>query len=280
MRFIAGFLFLLATAANAQSLPHAHVLTPIDGQANWSLMLDWEFSDTTVPPGSCASGWTGCAALSIPYNGAENDCYAPAMQTLDGNGSLILSSSTDACTVAGKTYPFHAGTIRTSDFTVGPGYIEIRAKIPNSSGVIPNWPAIWMVGQNWPNGGEIDIFEGIGGHAFATFHNATTPASGITASPGGDWTGWHVFGVLWSASAITTYYDGVQVAQVTSAQTAIPTSPMTLIINQAMGGVGGPTDANAVLKVDYVHVYAQPPPPVTPQMNYSGPGDAGPLACQ
>lgn len=34
------------------------------------------------------------------------------------------------------------------------------------------WPAIWEVGDNWPNGGEIDILEGVNdsGSNKATLH--------------------------------------------------------------------------------------------------------------
>ena len=44
------------------------------------------------------------------------------------------------------------------------GYFEIRAKLPKGQGM---WPAFWMLGTkgHWPDCGEIDIFELIGGGA-------------------------------------------------------------------------------------------------------------------
>jgi hypothetical protein len=274
------FAILLGAGSTAFAQTHAKVTTPIDGQTGWNLALDWEFSvAASWPPHSCATGWAVCNDLSVPYNAVEADCYDPAMRSIPGDGYLHLTTALNSCLVNGTTYAFHAGTTRTANPMVGQGYIEVRAKVANFSGVIPNWPAIWLVGNNWPTGGEIDIFEGMTGKAFATYHNTQFPG-GISTGVGGDWTGWHVFAVLWAADAITYYYDGVQVAQVTSAQTAIASNLMTLVVNQAMGGNGGPQVAGADFKVDYVHWYSLTAPAVTPQTGYIGPGDNGLQACQ
>lgn len=49
------------------------------------------------------------------------------------------------------------------------------------------WPAYWMVGPNWPNGGEIDIIEGVN----TQNHNAMTlhTADGCSISDNGNFTG-------------------------------------------------------------------------------------------
>ena len=59
--------------------------------------------------------------------------------------------------------------------------------VPGSPGEVANWPGVWADGQNWPQDGEIDIAEGIGGQMCAHLHNAADPAGvpgGGTGTPG------------------------------------------------------------------------------------------------
>ena len=57
---------------------------------------------------------------------------------------------------------YTSARIKTQDkFEFRYGYVEIRAKLPSSQGT---WPALWMLGANfpevgWPQCGEIDIME-------------------------------------------------------------------------------------------------------------------------
>ncbi len=91
------------------------------------------------------------------------------------------------------------------------------------------------------------------------------------------YTGWHIYGVLWTPTAITYYYDGVQVGQVTSSTTTISSYPMSIILNQAIdaSSVGGPQRYPSDMMIDYVHAYSNDSgaTAVTPQTNYAGPGD-------
>jgi hypothetical protein len=74
-----------------------------------------------------------------------------------------------------------------------------------------------------------------------------------TADP----TGFHTYGMLWTPTTTTFYYDGTAVLQGPTPSTW--TSPMAMILNLAVGGWGGTPDASkfpATLQVDYIHAYA------------------------
>jgi hypothetical protein len=64
-----------------------------------------------------------------------------------------------------------------SVFTTGLFIIDV-AHMPVGNGV---WPAFWSFGPNWPNGGEIDVIEGVNNQAanFSTLH--TSPNCAMTA---------------------------------------------------------------------------------------------------
>jgi hypothetical protein len=55
---------------------------------------------------------------------------------------------------------------------------------------------------------------------------------------------------------------------------------MYVVLANAIGQYGGPLLVPDNMTVDYVHVYSQTGPAVTPQPNYNGPGDSGPLSSQ
>ncbi|KAF2632722.1 glycoside hydrolase family 16 protein [Macroventuria anomochaeta] len=58
------------------------------------------------------------------------------------------------------------------------------AHVPGSN--CGSWPAFWMVGPNWPNQGEIDIYEGVHLNTYnqATLH--TSPGCVPSVGPGGE----------------------------------------------------------------------------------------------
>ncbi|KAK0232388.1 2 beta-glucan [Armillaria nabsnona] len=96
--------------------------------------------------------------------------------------------------------------LRADDTTVlnadGPGRNSVRLQSNNQYGSntamvfnirhMPQgcgtWPAVWTVGPNWPNGGEIDIIEGVNNQASnqATLHTSSgcTMPSGSRAQSG------------------------------------------------------------------------------------------------
>ena len=68
------------------------------------------------------------------YMGVDHTNMAP-----NGRASVRLTSN--------KAY--NAGSLVILDLQHMPG------------GICGTWPAFWTVGPNWPNGGEIDIIEGV-----------------------------------------------------------------------------------------------------------------------
>ena len=55
-----------------------------------------------------------------------------------------------------------------------PVYVEFKATLPaTASGTVANWPGLWLVGQTWPEDGEIDVMEGGGGSTAYHIHYGT-----------------------------------------------------------------------------------------------------------
>jgi beta-glucanase (GH16 family) len=135
------------------------------------------------------------------------------------------------------------------------GYFEIRAEMPTAVGT---WPAFWMMTHPFTPKVEADIFEGL----------AATPHIDYRRAFGGDQTlydnvlkletgGFHTYGLLWTPTTVTFYYDGFAVLQ--GPTPANWTEPMAMILNMAVGGWGGNPDPSmfpATLKVDYVKAWA------------------------
>ncbi len=147
------------------------------------------------------------------------------------------------------------------------GKVEARAKLPVGGGT---WPAIWMLGANfpevgWPNCGEIDIMEHRGnspGVIHGSLHypgnfggNANTNTTNV-ANVSSEF---HLYKVVWSPSAIRFYVDDVLFHSFANNNSVPFNSDFFLIMNVAMGGTFGGTVANdfqtATMEVDYIRVY-------------------------
>jgi beta-glucanase (GH16 family) len=135
------------------------------------------------------------------------------------------------------------------------GYFEMKAELPTALGA---WPAFWMMPTPYVAQTEADIMEGL----------AATPNVDYRRAWGGDQNlydnaykidpgGYHTYGMLWTPTTVTFYYDGVAVMQ--AATPANWTHPMALIVNMAVGGWGGEPNElmfPAEMKIDYVKAYA------------------------
>ena len=61
-------------------------------------------------------------------------------------------------------------------------FVADIAHVPTGCGV---WPAMWLLGPNWPDGGEIDIIEGVNGQSYTQSTLHTSPGctqAGVNSS--------------------------------------------------------------------------------------------------
>ena len=152
------------------------------------------------------------------------------------------------------------------------GTIEVRAKMAAGRGP---WPAVWLLGAdcqasniisannqmgcNWPQPGsdEIDVAEIIGGHLTSVWQNVISGGSGFQTciAPAADVSeNWHTYALEWAPGSLIWKIDGTPTCTFTE---NIPSTPMFLMLNIAVGGNGGPVDDSTLpqsMFVDYVKV--------------------------
>jgi beta-glucanase (GH16 family) len=156
-------------------------------------------------------------------------------------------------------YDYTSGMITNfHSFSQTYGYFEMRAKLPAGQGL---WPAFWLlpVDGSWPP--EIDIMETIGSEPDVlntTVHYGDEKSIGSEFKASGLTTGFHTYGLDWSADTLTWYLDGRQVFQ--TATPAGMDKAMYLLANLAVGGEwagspNGSTSFPATLSIDYIRAY-------------------------
>ena len=190
------------------------------------------------------------------YTTGELQHYDDAALSLNGDTLEIRATEK-----ASKDRPYSSGVIASFDrFEFTYGYAEIRARMPQGQGL---WPAFWLASVDPDSGSEIDVVEFLG-HEPDTVHLAMHyDANGEHFEPqvtykGEDFTeGWHTFAVDWTPEVVVWYVDGVERAR---RMTGVPTTPMYLIANLAVGGEwpGDPdetTEFPATYEIDYIRVY-------------------------
>lgn len=224
---------------------------PIGDPGTWHLALDSEFTGTSLPS-PWTTGWFGTGITQGVGGTSENDCYDPAQVSVGGDElDLNLVAKVETC--GGVTHPYATGFVTTDgNYSYTYGFAEARIWMPGSSSACLDWPSFWQDGMGaWPDTGEEDIEECLGGQVGWHFHDPS-------GSPGGSvstdlWGGWHSFGADWEPGSVTFYYDGVDVGSVTSGVTG---SPMYLIMGLGIGGgYGGAVSVPATMRVQYVRVW-------------------------
>jgi beta-glucanase (GH16 family) len=138
------------------------------------------------------------------------------------------------------------------------------------------WPAVWLLGANcqqsnvqsadnvppcaWPQPGsdEIDITEIKQGALTTVWQNVISGNSGFqtcTPSTSDVSQQFHTYSLVWGPGSLTWKIDGIQTCRFSN---NIPSTPMFLMINIAMGGHGGGAISDGTLPqqlmVDYIKV--------------------------
>ena len=235
----------------------------------YDLVWNDEFNGSEIDPANWVfETGTGCPNL-CGWGNNELQYYRQENAWIE-DGALIIEARKE--TVGGKDYTSaRMKTQNKKSFQYG--RIDIRALLPKGQGI---WPALWMLGNDinrigWPECGEIDIMEMIGGNGrdnqtHGTLHwdnnghlytgGSYTLQSGIFADE------YHLFSILWDETSIQWFVNDIKFHEID-----ITPSHMTefhekffLIFNVAVGGRWpGSPDATTVfpqqMKVDYIRVF-------------------------
>lgn len=231
--------------------------------------LEWgdEFNGNTLN----LDNWTfdngdGCPNL-CGWGNNELEYYRPDNLSIK-DGIMTIEARKEA--YEGKGYT-SSKIVSREKKTFKYGRIDIRAKMPFGQGL---WPALWMLGTNqsnvgWPNCGEIDIMEMVGGNGkerttHGTAHwgvngQQTSSGKGFTLETGNLSTEFNVYSLIWTESKMEWLFNDVPFHEIntTSGQFDAFQKPFYMIMNVAVGGnwPGNPNDSTQFptsMEVDYV----------------------------
>jgi Glycosyl hydrolases family 16 len=214
---------------------------------------------------SLGNAWTVLNRTGDASN-SEQQCYQTG-NTMVGGGALDLVTAADT-SCSGYSYTSGAAIWSSANFTYGT--VTVRAKLAGGQGT---WPAIWLLGANcqaafpttadnvgtcnWPQPGsdEIDMAEILGSNHGSVNEQVHTGGSNPGCSaPVADTTAWHVYSLTWKAGSVVWKIDGNTTCTVYS---NVPTTPMFLILNTAVGGAGGGSVNPSTLQQDSLFDYAR-----------------------
>ena len=255
---------VLLQGVRLASLTDRDIAQPLD-HGTLRMTFDEEFDGLSLLDGTGADGGTWRARTSYGTGIVihDNDIQAyvsPEWKDLGLNPFVVENGAVtieavyrpDLVDVTGGR-PYISGMLTThGSFAQLYGYFEARIQLPEDAGM---YPAFWLLPTDgsWPP--ELDVVESTDGKpGMIQQMELSRPIS--------DYSGWHTYGLEWTADRIAWYVDGVmtQVIYGHSVHT-----PMYLLLNLSVGTSGGalrtqPDAAEAgdvvgSMTVDWVHVY-------------------------
>ena len=234
-----------------------------------AIIFDDAFKETALP-----SAWDDVVGSS-PFND-EQECYTAANNSLGSDmltetaavGSVAANCTCPPNASSSSVCPYSSGAVQWASLGFTYGTVTVRAKLARGVGT---WPAIWILGTGcqtsmtadvvgwigsgthcpWPAQGanEIDIAEiqpaPIGDPSVVNQAVHTTDSDGAQVNEGCGYgpvdtchsyaSGWHTYTLVWSPGSLTWKIDGKKTYSLTK---DVPSTPMFLIINTAVGGTG------------------------------------------
>jgi beta-glucanase (GH16 family) len=228
--------------------------------AGWALNWADEFNTSSLD----TARWENLSRRDSFNN--EKQYYTPSQVSV-ANGVLRITANNQP--LDGKAY--RSGLARTwAEQTYGRW--EVRASLPATQGM---WPAIWLLPRNanWPSGGEIDIMENRGSQPTvvgSAYHWGANVSShqwvardfgySVNGTPVSFQNSMHNYAVEWDPSRIRYLIDGVPHYTFHRNTAPISSTPMSLILNLAIGGdYGGDPNGSTVFPqrfdIDSVKVF-------------------------
>lgn len=245
---------LIVTAGVTQVAQAAPVQPAGPTQTFSQVVFEDEFTATTLDQTKWDPYW-------FLEGGVINDVPTKASNVNLANGKAVLrlwdNFGNDELSGAAITTSHRAGRyqVQVGDF--------VEAKIyfgGSTTEDIYNWPAFWITGKTWPDDGEHDVAEGLGGLLKSVYHYED--ANGVhqqrgKATPAGKWgSAYHTYGVHRKATSADIYWDGVLVNSYATSDTGLgeqivinvgkPRSPDTRAVKT--GGASG-------VRIEYVKAW-------------------------
>ncbi len=231
--------------------------------------------DDTFGGAALSSAWEAVVG-SNSFNG-EQECYSATDDSVGGDmltetavvGSVPANCYCPPGSASKAVCPYASGAVQWASLGFTYGTVTVRAKL---AGGVGTWPAIWLVGTDcqtsitagvvgwvgsgvdcpWPAQGanEIDIAEiqpePFGSPSVVNEAVHTTDSSGAKVNEGcgyapgastcpANTAGFHTYTLVWAPGSLTWEIDGEKTFTLTQ---DVPSTPMFLIMNTAVGGTG------------------------------------------
>lgn len=203
------------------------------------IAVDWNFKTLTGLPKALVPSWFGNtgkqnATTMLAANVSLVEEGLQLALTASATGAIVSSNPSDGQHASGAGYQ----VAPTAEYPV---YIEFNGLVlpvvsgQVAGGKVANWPALWLDGQVWPGDGEIDVMEGLSGTLAYHIHygsgggSAQGKAVSYVTPP-------DRVGVLWTPTAQTFFYEGVNVGATNEALT----SPQYILMENSLAISGTP----------------------------------------
>src|SRR5581483_8374167 len=184
-------------------------LEQLDGEpyGNWNIVWSDEFNGASLN----RQTWTNeTGGGGWGNNELEYYTASPANVSVSG-GLLRVTAQRQSI----NGYNYTSARIKAQGlYTKLYGRFQWRARLPGGVGF---WPALWMLGANfptagWPGCGEIDVVENNGAdltHVQGSLHSGSDETA-IYTLPGGSVTNFHTYTLDWTNGAVSWFVDGLR----------------------------------------------------------------------